>query len=152
MVYTSHINAGLSERQIARNLGISKSTVHRVYYLFKKYGCVKNILTLRGRPRIFGNDDMKYLEVLLKEKRAIHRLGYTHKQLSKPAQERKENERAEFILRISHEHCARKATFFIRGQKFTIEGALCVNGLLAYSIQEGLMKSNDYEYFIENIL
>src|SRR5687768_17595319 len=60
--------AGLSERQIARHLGISKTTVHRVYYLFKKYGCVKNILTLRGRPRIFGNDDMKYLEVLLKEK------------------------------------------------------------------------------------
>jgi len=49
-------------------------------------------------------------------------------------------------------HHARKATFFVRGQRFTIEGALCVNGLLAYGIQEGSMKSDDYEYFIENIL
>ena len=99
--------AGLSGRQIAKHLGISKTTVHRVYRLFKKYGCVENFLSLRGRPRIFGCDDMKYLEVLLKEKvdwyiwelqsqmelwlgrnlelnviwRAIHRLGYTHKQV-----------------------------------------------------------------------
>lgn len=99
--------AGLSERQIAKHLGISKTTVHRVYHLFKKYGCVNNISSLRGRPRIFGCNDMKYLEVLLKEKvdwyiwelqsqmelwlgqslelkviwRAIHRLGYTHKQV-----------------------------------------------------------------------
>ena len=28
-------------------------------------------------------------------------------------------------------HRARKPTFFVRGQRFTIEGALCVNGLLA---------------------
>jgi len=47
---------------------------------------------------------------------------------------------------------ARKPTFFIRGQRFTIEGALCVNGLLAYGIQEGSMSSEDYEYFVENIL
>ena len=60
--------AGLSERKIARHLGISKTTVHRVYHLFKKYGCVRNFSSLRGRPRIFGYDDMKYLEVLLKEK------------------------------------------------------------------------------------
>ena len=50
--------AGLSERQIAKHLGI----------IFKKYGCVKNFSSLRGRPRIFGCDGMKYLEVLLKEK------------------------------------------------------------------------------------
>jgi len=29
-------------------------------------------------------------------------------------------------------HRAKKATFFVRGQRFTIENALCVNGLLAY--------------------
>ena len=50
--------AGLSERQIAKHLGI----------IFKKYGCVKNFSSLHGRPRIFGCDGMKYLEVLLKEK------------------------------------------------------------------------------------
>lgn len=47
---------------------------------------------------------------------------------------------------------ARKPTFFVRGQRFTIEGALCVNGLLAYGIQEGSMNTEDYEYFVENIL
>ena len=99
--------AGLSGRQIAKHLGISKTTVYWVYHLFKKYGCVKKISSLRERPRIFGCDNMKYLEVLLKEKvdwyiwellsqmelwlgqslelkviwRAIHRLGYTHKQV-----------------------------------------------------------------------
>ena len=31
---------------------------------------------------------------------------------------------------------ARKPTFFVRGKRFTIEGALCINGLLAYGIQE----------------
>ncbi len=47
---------------------------------------------------------------------------------------------------------AQKSTFFIRGQRFTIEGALCINGLLAYGIQEGSMNSEDYTYFVENIL
>jgi hypothetical protein len=46
---------------------------------------------------------------------------------------------------------ARKS-FFVRGKRFTIEGALCVNGLLAFGIQEGLMNTDDYEYFIEHIL
>ncbi|CAG8615226.1 14240_t:CDS:1, partial [Funneliformis caledonium] len=49
-------------------------------------------------------------------------------------------------------HYTKKSTFFVRGQRFTIEGILCINGLLAYGIQEGSMKSDDYEYFIENIL
>lgn len=47
---------------------------------------------------------------------------------------------------------ARKSTFFVRGKRFTIEGALCINGLLAYGIQEGSMNSEDYAYFVENIL
>jgi len=40
----------------------------------------------------------------------------------------------------------------VRGKRYTIEGALCLNGLLAYAIQEGPMNSNDYNYFIEHIL
>ena len=50
------------------------------------------------------------------------------------------------------ERRACKYTFFIRGKRYTIEGALCLNGLLAYAIQEGPMNSNDYNYFIEHIL
>jgi len=99
--------AGLSERRIAEHLGVSKSTVHRVYHYFEQYGCAESLPSLYGRPRIFSCDDMKYLETLLKEKvdwyiwelqsqmelwlgrnlnlsliwRAIHRLGYTHKQV-----------------------------------------------------------------------
>ena len=49
-------------------------------------------------------------------------------------------------------HRARKSTFFIRGRRYTIEGALCINGLLSYGIQEGSMDSHDYEQFIEQIL
>jgi transposase len=101
--------AGISKQQIAIQLGISKSTVRRVYRHFKQYGCIENLPSLRGRPRIFRCDDMKYLETLLKEKvdwyiwelqsqmefwlgrnldlsviwKAIHRLGYTHKQVLK---------------------------------------------------------------------
>ena len=45
-----------------------------------------------------------------------------------------------------------KPVFFIRGKRFTIEEALCLNGLLAYAIQEGPMNSNDYHNFIEHIL
>ena len=50
------------------------------------------------------------------------------------------------------EHHTRKPTFFVREKRFTIEGALCVNGLLTYGIQEGSINSEDYEYFVENIL
>ena len=45
-----------------------------------------------------------------------------------------------------------KPVFFVRGKRYTIEGALCLNGLLAYAIQEGPMNSNDYINFIENVL
>ena len=47
---------------------------------------------------------------------------------------------------------AKKPSFFIRGQRFTIEGALCIDGLLAYGIQEGPMNTNDFEDFIEYVL
>ena len=45
-----------------------------------------------------------------------------------------------------------KSTFFVREKRYLIEGALCINGLLAYGIQEGPMTSHDYEHFIEQIL
>lgn len=101
---------GLPHRTIARQLNISKSSVSRIFLLFKKYGCVDDLLPLGpGRSRILTTDDIKYLESLLKEKvdwylwelqsemelwlsrqvsyctiwRAMHRLGYTHKQVKK---------------------------------------------------------------------
>ncbi|CAG8734606.1 3258_t:CDS:2, partial [Funneliformis caledonium] len=55
-------------------------------------------------------------------------------------------------LFFSDESAYDRRTLSRCGQRFTIEGVLCVNGLLAYGIQEGSMKSDDYEYFIENIL
>jgi hypothetical protein len=47
---------------------------------------------------------------------------------------------------------AQNYTFFVRGKRFTIEGALCIDGLLAYSIQEGSMNTKDYDDFIEHVL
>ena len=101
-------------------------------------------------------------------------------QLSKIAKERNQNERANFLARISQYaasqlvfsdesaydrrtlsrrygwnisgHRAQKPSFFVRGKRYTIEGALCVDGLLAYGIQEGSMTSLDYQYFVETIL
>ncbi|CAG8816315.1 31008_t:CDS:2, partial [Gigaspora margarita] len=100
--------------------------------------------------------------------------------ISKLAKERNEVDRNNFILRMSQyipsqlvfldetaydrrtlSRCygwnfsglrARKYTFFVRGRRFTIEGALCINGFLAYCIQEGSMNSIDYENFIEHVL
>jgi hypothetical protein len=100
--------------------------------------------------------------------------------LSKTAKERNESERANFVLNMTQYTAsqlvfsdesaydkrtlsrrygwsitgsrARKASFFVRGKRFTIEGALCIDGLLAYGIQEGSMNTDDYEYFIEHIL
>jgi transposase len=98
---------GFSRRVIAGQLNISKSSVSRVFLKFQKYGCVEDLTPSLGRTRILKVDDMKYLENLLKEKvdwylwelqsemelwldshisyctiwRAIHRLGYTHKQV-----------------------------------------------------------------------
>ena len=42
--------------------------------------------------------------------------------------------------------------FFVRERRYTIEGALCVDGLLAYGLQEGPMTSQDYQHFIETVL
>ena len=99
---------GLSCRAIANQFKINKSSVSRTFLRFKKYGCVEDLLSLKsGRSRILKVEDTKYLESLLKEKvdwylwelqsemelwlghqigyctiwRAIHRLGYTHKQV-----------------------------------------------------------------------
>ena len=100
--------------------------------------------------------------------------------MSKPAIERNENDRLNFIVHMSQYYPTQlvfsdeaaynrrtlsrrygwnfrgkracKSTFFVRGKRFTIEGALCLKGLLAYAIQEGPMNSNDYHNFIEHIL
>ena len=99
---------GLSTRRIVTQLSISKSSVSKTFLNFKKYGCVKDLLPLgRGRSRILTVEDIKYLKGFLEEKidwylwelqsemelwlghqigyctiwRAIHRLGYTHKQV-----------------------------------------------------------------------
>jgi len=101
---------GLSRRTIAKQLDISKTSVSRVFLQFQKYGCVEDLQpSAAGRSRILSINDMKYLETLLKEKidwylweiqsemelwlgrhisyctiwRAVHRLGYTHKQVSR---------------------------------------------------------------------
>ncbi|CAG8712417.1 14252_t:CDS:2, partial [Funneliformis caledonium] len=78
--------------------------------------------------------------------RAIRRLGYTHKQLSKPAIERNENDRLNFIVHMS-QYSSIQLVFLM-----SLQGALCLNGLLAYAIQEGPMNSNDYSYFIKHVL
>src|SRR5438046_9061074 len=98
---------GLPCRTIAEQFKISKSSVSRIFIHFKKYGCVEDLLPQPGRSRILKVEDIKYLGSLLKEKvdwylwelqsemelwlghqigyctiwRAIHRLGYTHKQV-----------------------------------------------------------------------
>jgi len=100
--------------------------------------------------------------------------------LSKPAIEHNENDRLNFIVHMSQSSPSQlvfsdesaydrrtlsrrygwnfkgkracKHTFFIRGKRSTIKGVLCLNGLLAYAIQEGPMNSNDYTYFIEHVL
>ncbi|CAG8707548.1 31417_t:CDS:2, partial [Gigaspora margarita] len=123
--------------------------------------------------------NINYLEALLKEKtdwylyelqsqmelwlgrsiclstiwRAIHTLGYTCKQLvfsDESAYDRRTLSRHYGWSFLGHR--AQKFSFFVRKKRFTIEGALCINGLLAYNIQEGSMNTQDYENFIENVL
>src|SRR6185437_9890927 len=98
---------GLSVRVIAKHLGVSRSSVGRVLKHFQKYGCVEELPSLLGRSRLLNIDDIEYLKTLMKEKpdwylyelqsemelwlghrigltmiwRAIHRLGYTNKQV-----------------------------------------------------------------------
>ena len=98
---------GVPHRRIAEQLNLSKSSISRIFLNFKRYGCVEDLPQLGGRSRFLSADDIKYLENLLKEKidwylwelqsemelwlgrhisygtlwRAIHRLGYTHKQV-----------------------------------------------------------------------
>ena len=39
-----------------------------------------------------------------------------------------------------------KKLLFYRGRRFTIEGALCIDRLLAYGIQEGPMSVKDLNF------
>ncbi len=99
--------AGLSDRKIANHLGIGKSSVSHIRKRFQLYGTIQNFTSLRERPRLLTVDDMKYLNILLKEHvdqyiwkfqseienqksqaigystiwQALHRLGYSHKQV-----------------------------------------------------------------------
>ncbi|CAB4441086.1 unnamed protein product [Rhizophagus irregularis] len=59
-----HNREGLTTRQIAKNLGISKSAVDHVCQYFRKHRRVEKL----PLPRIFNSNDLKYLEVLLKER------------------------------------------------------------------------------------
>ena len=45
-----------------------------------------------------------------------------------------------------------EAFFFVRGQKYTIEAALTINGFLAYRIQTGAMNSDHYYNWVEQDL
>ncbi len=59
---------GLSCKIIANQFNISKSSISRIFLYFKKYGCVKDLPPLLGCSRILSMNDVKYLEILLKEK------------------------------------------------------------------------------------
>ncbi|CAG8558144.1 3121_t:CDS:2, partial [Scutellospora calospora] len=173
---------GLLSRVIAKHLGVSRASVGRVLKQFQKYGCVEDLPSLSGRSSLLNIDDIKYLKTFMKEKpdclttiwRAMHRLGYTNKQV------RNKVDRDNFVIRISQytlsqlvfsdesaydqrtlSRCygwsfsglrTQKYIFFVREKQFTIEGVLCIDGLLAYSIQEGSMNTKDYDDFIEFVL
>ncbi|PKY62571.1 hypothetical protein RhiirA4_489231 [Rhizophagus irregularis] len=117
--------------------------------MFQKYGCVEDLLSLEsGQSRILKVEDTKYLESLLKEKvdwylwelQSEMELLLGPKLLSKPAKEHNENERLNFYNTY--------VTIF----SIAAKRGLCLNGLLAYMIQEGPMNSTNYNYFVEHIL
>jgi transposase len=98
---------GSSQRRIAKHFEIGKTSVYRIIRHFQKYGSVEPLPSLHYKPRLFSENDLKYLSFLLNEKvdwyiwelqnemelwlgrtigyttvwRALHRLGYTHKQV-----------------------------------------------------------------------
>ena len=98
---------GNSQREIAKCFEIGKTSVCRIILHFQKYGSVEPLPSLCYKPRLLSENDLKYLEFLLNEKvdwyiwelqdemelwlgraigyttiwRALHRLGYTHKQV-----------------------------------------------------------------------
>jgi transposase len=99
--------SGISQRRIANHFEISKTSVIRIIQHFQKFGSVEPLSSLCGRPRSLSADDLEYFELLLNEKkdryiwelqgemelwlghnigystiwRALHRLGYTNKQV-----------------------------------------------------------------------
>ena len=54
--------------KIAQHLCISKRSVFHIIRHFQHFGCVKPLPSLYGRPRLLSSDDMKYLDIILKEK------------------------------------------------------------------------------------
>ena len=60
--------AGLSDCIIANHLGVSKSSVIRIRRRFQQFGTVKDFASLRDRPCLLTINDMKYLDILLKER------------------------------------------------------------------------------------
>ena len=50
---------GFKQKEIAKRMYVSKSTVNKVCRIFKKWGCVKDLFVGRvGRRKIFSRQDM----------------------------------------------------------------------------------------------
>ncbi|PKY30522.1 hypothetical protein RhiirB3_392639 [Rhizophagus irregularis] len=149
---------GLTTRQIAKHLGISKTSVGRVCQYYRKFGHVE-IISL-GRPRIFNSNDLKYLEVLLKERNTsfndrttfvLHMMQYTPNQLV--FSDESAYDRQTLFRRYSWNKSgfrARSSCFFIRGRKYTIEAALCINEQTFYYIKNHLRKNKNWVESIED--
>ncbi len=59
--------AGLSDCKIANHLGIDKSSISHIHKRFQLYRTIQNFTSLHKRSCLLTVNDMKYLDILLKE-------------------------------------------------------------------------------------
>ncbi|PPR08155.1 hypothetical protein CVT24_012145 [Panaeolus cyanescens] len=109
--------------------------------------------------------------------RELVRAGFSYKTITKLASERNENLRADFVQRMANyqpeqlgfldemskdewtsfrargrsqkNSCARQKGVFVRGRRFSAEGLLTLDGMIANTIVEGSMTRDLYLHFLE---
>lgn len=204
-----HLRHGYSVKEICTILAVQKSLVYKTLEYHRLHGVTFNPLAgPRGRPRSLSSEDTKFIRSLIAQRptiyldelqsrlaetrhveisisslsRALRRLHYTRKAVSKRALERDIILRAAYMNRVGEivpdpemlmftDESARDGRtsgrrmgwslsgtrcvsrrVFVRGKRYSILPVLTLDGIITYDIVEGSVTADRFERFLREFL
>lgn len=200
---------GLSTEEIAAITGLSKRTIQRVFKVYMHTNTVESNPRKHGlsRKSKLGFVELQYLvrciehspDIYLEElranlaeyagckasisaiSRALHKMGYTRKKITKVALERSEERRMQYVLRMGSNYQPRqlvfvdessfdrrtairgfawalrgerirRSCFYVRGKRYSILPALSLDGMLHCDIVEGSYNAARFVDFVKALV
>src|SRR6202789_4344935 len=204
-----HYNLGYSVKEIGKVLGVKKSLIYKTLHFYRAHGLSYNPYSAQqSRRRQLTSMDLSFIRGLLHQRHAIyldeiqeqlrirrsvnislstlsrtlHRLHFSHKDVSGHALERNSELRAVFMNRIADQvpdpnmlmfgeeaskderTLARRRGWslrgtrciqrkcFVRGRRFSILPILSLDGIIAYDIIEGSVTSERFVHFLREFV